>query len=199
MPLAKSDLRRIEPHELVAGRPLPGDLRDAQGNIILPAGRILQPPHLQDLEGPVITDLYAGPDWDGDTGRTCDSPAAVVDEIFHRFGEKTPTTNQRAQQRHAWSVPLTVVIEEGGKHGTIRREIEVTTADISRRGFAFYYRQYISLNTRVRAQFDSLPNRPRVAGVVRNCRLTRGTQHRIGVQFVQSGKLAATDGRRKPH
>ena len=71
--------------------------------------------------------------------------------------------------------------------------------DISRRGFAFYYRQYVPLDTRVRAQFDSLPNCPRVAGVVRNCRLTRGTQHRIGVQFVQSDESGATDGRRQPH
>jgi len=198
MPPAKLDLRRIGPDELVAGQPLPGDLRNAEGHIILPAGQILQPAHLQNLEARVTAELYAGPDWDGNMGCTFDSPTAVVDQVLHRFGEQGPTANRRAQQRHPWSVLLTVVIEEAGDDRSIPREIQVTTVDISRRGFAFYYRQYISLDTRVRAQFDSLPNRPRVAGVVRNCRLTGGARHRIGVQFIQPKELKAADGRRKP-
>ena len=192
MPVAKSDLRLISQEELALGEPLPGDLRDSDGYILLAAGSILQAKDLQELGSRANGELYVGPEWCGGDAKAVNSPDAVVDEIFERHGGRKPATEERSRVRYPWRVPLTVVLEEPQKHDVIAREIKVVTADISRRGFAFYYRQYIALGTYVQAQFDSLPDRPRLAAVVRNCRLIEGTRHRIGAQFIRPTKHKQT-------
>ncbi len=184
MPVAKSKLRLIRRDELVLGWALPGDLRDAEGRILLQAGEVVRPEHLE-KHGPCATEgLYVGPDWDAAQGASAGSPAEVVGNAFLRHGAKGATSDQRACQRHPWSVPLTLVLEEGTEHQRVPREIEVLTADLSLSGFAFYYAHYVAPETFVRVQFDSLPTCPRLVGVVRNCRLVEGTRHRIGVQFI---------------
>jgi hypothetical protein len=188
MPVAKSKLRLIRRDELLLGWALPGDLRDAEGRILLPAGEVVRPEHLE-RPGPYAGEgLYVGPDWDAPQGASAGSPAEVVRSVFLRHGAKEPNSDQRTYLRHAWSVPLTLVIEETAGCRRAPREIEVLTADLSLGGFAFYYRQYVARETSVRVQFDSLPTRPRLVGVVRNCRLLEGTRHRIGVQFIDPAK-----------
>ncbi len=198
MPFAKPNIRLIDSNELVLGEPLPGDLRDADGRILVVAGTNLSSAHLRKLGQRVITGLYAGPDWgDVQTGRTV-SASEVMDDLFRRSGQAKPSANQREHARHDWAVPLTLVIEERGEYGAVAREIEVTSVDISLGGFAFTFRQYIGAGTRVRAQFDMLPHQPRVDGVVRSCRLAEGHRHRIGVEFLTPKRLdAANDVKRR--
>jgi len=192
MPVTKTDLRRIGRDELVVGKTLRGDVRDAEGRILLSAGEVLQPHHVRVLADQLAAGVYAGPDWDASGEAAAESPGDVIEQVFRRHGSRQPTQDQRAHARHPWAVPLTLMIEEHGEYGVLAREIEVVTADISRAGFAFHFRQYIAQGTRVRVQFDSLPNNPRLQGVVRNCRLVGGTQHRVGVQFTGNDALAAT-------
>ena len=188
MPVARSDLQPIDQEELILGQALPGDLRDEEGRVILPAGQVLEPEHLQQLGTRLVTGLYAGPDWRDRADKTVSSPEAVTDPDFRAQRGQTPFTDKRAHERRSWSVPLTLRIQETGGRRVVPRAIRAVTVDLSRGGFAFCYRQYIAVGTLVQAQFDSLPNRPRLAGITRNCRLIRGTMHLIGVQFIEPSK-----------
>lgn len=198
MPVAKSNLRLIGRDELVLGQPLPGDLRDAEGCILLPAGEIVKSEHLEP-PGPCVGEgLYVGPDWDAAQRTSAGSHAEVVDEAFRRCGAEQSNADQRTHPRYTWIFPLTLVLEEGSDHQLAVREIEVLTADLSVGGFSFCYRQYVARDTSVRVQFDSLPTRPRLVAVVRNCRLLEGTRHRIGVQFTDPCKQKRNNRRVRP-
>ena len=94
------------------------------------------------------------------------------------------TAEDRRYERKSWAVVLTLQIQEGSGTYSTQREVEVTTHDISVSGFAFVYRQFLHKGTYVAARFDMLPNRPTLTGVVRNCTLLEGAQHRIGVEFL---------------
>ena len=50
-------------------------------------------------------------------------------------------------------------------------------------GFAFIFDAAVSSGSTIRAQFDSLPGKPQIAGIVRSCVHICGTQHRIGVEY----------------
>ena len=117
------------------------------------------------------------------------SPDEVVDQLCGGEGQQGSSRSNRAHPRKAWTVPLTLLLAEETGMGVAFREIQVTAVDISRGGFAFAFRHYIATATRVRAQFDQLPHRPRIEGEVRHCRLIRGQEHHVGVQFIRPNKL----------
>jgi hypothetical protein len=182
-------LRPIDGDWLVVGRQLEGNVLDAGGRILIPAGAKLTSAHLQQLGSKLVTGLYGGSDWGDTIGPPLVSPDEPVGELIRPQEPGQPTKRQRTHQRHKWDVPLTLFVHEGTGKRVICRKIRVIAVDLSRSGFAFIYGQYIAVNTHVQARFDRLPNKPRIEGVVRNCRLISGLGHRIGVQFVQTSEL----------
>ena len=76
---------------------------------------------------------------------------------------------------------MTLHIDDPRRGGT--RTIRAATSNISAGGFAFIFDTLISPGATVRAQFDSLPGKPQIAGLVRSCVHICGTQHRIGVEY----------------
>ncbi|MCC6580979.1 MAG: hypothetical protein IT440_11110 [Phycisphaeraceae bacterium] len=232
MPVHRHELKHLLRHELVLGQPLPGNVYDDAGRLLVPAGRVLKQGDLDLLS---MAMLHVGPDWAGPAPqgvtesaaispptdlasrsaasvsnkqaaanaappavpKTTAKPRDVVGELSrqHRNENGTPDKNKRAHARHGWQVVLTLTIEElsNGEHR--RRQIEATTFDIAVAGFGFIFNQFIHPGTIVYARFDSLPNKPWLRGVVRNCFKLGGFQHRVGVQFLevcneQAGKVA---------
>ena len=179
----------LDSDELLLGQPLPGHVCDKNGRVLIRSGQVLTQEHLQFLGTKLITGVYGSEGWgvaEDPWGASPATPASVMDELFRRHGGTETTANQRAHERQQWTVPLTVQLEERGQYGPTCRTIEVSTVDISRGGFAFVFRQYISPGTIVRVQFDSLRNRPRLEGKVRGCILIGGNQHRVGVKFTEA-------------
>jgi len=144
--------------------------------------------------------MYGGPEWRSGaearhnpadlprSSRTTPAPSAVavVDELLRRRDQGESSADQRRSPRHQWVVPLTLNLQESSTYGQIERTIHVTAVDISRSGFAFLYRQYVAPGAQVVARFDTLPSQPQVVGIVRNCCVLDGAQHRVGVQFIKA-------------
>lgn len=87
----------------------------------------------------------------------------------------------REAARFHYCVPMTLHIDDPKLAGT--RVIRAATSNVSNGGFAFIFDAAVSTGSTVRAQFDSLPGKPEIAGVVRSCVYICGTQHRIGVEY----------------
>jgi hypothetical protein len=87
----------------------------------------------------------------------------------------------REATRFHYCVPMTLHIDDPKRAGT--RVIRAATSNVSTGGFAFIFDAAVSPGSTVRAQFDSLPGKPEIAGVVRSCVYICGTQHRIGVEY----------------
>ena len=186
-------LRRISRHCLCTGLILPSDVRDFQGRVILRAGLIVDRNLLDSVKTHCGEAFYVGPDWpsngseDGDPDAT---PAEVMQSLsMQHEADPEDRPENRQHERHQWSVQLTLEIEELTAGGFRRRQLEVTTRNISKGGFAFVFGGYLHPDTKVSARFDTLPGKPRLTGVVRNCTLMSGRQHRIGVQFQGIGEL----------
>lgn len=90
-------------------------------------------------------------------------------------------SEHRQATRYHYCVPMTLHIDDPRKAGT--RVIRAASSNISTGGFAFIFDAAISPGSTVRAQFDSLPGKPQIAGLVRSCLHICGTQHRIGVEY----------------
>lgn len=116
-------------------------------------------------------------------------PAEVYEGLCDLYEQKPGVANRRRHERKPWAATLTVWVEDMVGTKADRRELEVTTHDISRGGIGFVYQQFLHPGTVIHVRFDSLPSRPVVTGVVANCIYVGGKQHRIGVQFVsKAGK-----------
>jgi len=100
-------------------------------------------------------------------------------------GAKRGKTKERRYERKAWTVALTLDLEEKSLRGVTHRQIEVATHNISVGGYSFIFHNFIHPGTVVSARFDGLPNNPTLRGIVRNCIAIGGTQHRVGVEFKQ--------------
>lgn len=116
------------------------------------------------------------------------TPTEVLEALEEEFGDEDENeeSERRGHQRFKWNVAMTLqVVEEHGDK-VIQREIEITTLDISTRGFGFEYHQFLYPETRVHVRFDSLANQPVLRGAVQNCIFVGGRTHRIGVRFETS-------------
>jgi hypothetical protein len=180
---AVEGLRPVDQTELTSGQVLPGDLCDRTGRVLLHAGETLSAEGLARVRG-VADGLYAGPNWPKPPGAP-DTPSP--EELMEALRSRRPGhggEKGRRHARHAWRVRLRLTIQEGsGEWG--RRQVEVTTLDISVSGFAFEFPQFINSGTVVYARFDTLPNRPAMKGVVRNCTHVSARMHRVGVEFIK--------------
>jgi len=178
-------LRRLDHSELELGKPLRGHVRNHRGQIVMLAGHVLAEADLATLEAKAPRGQFAGPDWTDDESAAASLPADVLEELRQQrkqLGEK----RARHDKRHTWSVRMTVELEEATDISRRRRKIVVTTHDLSTGGFAFTYRRYIHPGTQVRAMFDSLPGTPTMLGIVRHCNHLGGSEHRIGVEFLNA-------------
>ncbi len=114
------------------------------------------------------------------------TPETTAEEVLAALRERyrdAGGSDNRRHERYAWTVPLSLTIEETGDSGVDSREVVVTTHDISLGGFAFIARSYVHPGSVISARFDTLPGKPRLVGVVRNCIHLSGALHRVGVQF----------------
>ena len=180
-------LRRLDPEELVLGSVLPGHVRDQSGRILIRRGRRLSEEHLEQLQKRAVGAVYAGPDWE--TPEPPDPPTPVIsaDELTAILRRRNPPhddSRARRHRRHPWRVQLRLTIQECSQGVVERRDVVVATCDISAGGFAFVSQLYIHPGTLVYARVRSLPNRPVLKGVVRNCVHLEAREHRVGVEFV---------------
>lgn len=212
------ELRLLDERELEVEMTLPGAIRDRQGNVLIPAGQTLTEAQLISLRerGPVS--LFAGPDWKApvveekkeaaeEKGESDDEqivndldsdsppdPAELIAALqLRRDGKRSKRI--RREPRHPAKLTLTVTISEQSEEGCRERTLEVRTADLSARGFAFLHKHYVHPGTAVRTCIESLPAKPQLMGVVRNCTHLRGDQHRVGVEFT---KVIRESDRRLP-
>lgn len=192
------NLRRIEPEELPLGEPLRGALRDRVGHVLVPQGRIFTAATLTALRQRAQLGVYIGGDWfRSDAPSASPTPVApcldrppeelndpaVVAATLRALRGEHASLAPRRHRRHTWKVKLRLELEEITVGGRRKRALTVTSSDISVQGFSFHHRNFIHPGTLVRARVESLPDRPVLAGVVRNCVHLEGSRHRIGVEF----------------
>jgi hypothetical protein len=195
-------LRRIYRDELPVGTVLPGHLRDRQGRILLRAGKRIELEHLTLLDERVDFAIFAADDWPTATPPSKDDaadPSDVLEAL--RLRRSSPgKARPRRHRRRACTVPVRLLIEERTALGSRQREADVTTCDISVAGFAFIFHQYMHPGTAVRATFASLPDRPHLTAIVRNCTHPGGAPaprrsriHKTG----RTGRVAGDPGARR--
>lgn len=175
----------IAVRELDEAQVLPGHLRDRDGHILIPAGAVLNSEDLKMLAGRPI---FVGPDWLANRARMMASGTAVEDTSA-RPASSAAGEELRQQLRRVWNTTLDLELTE--QDGSRRRQVRVQTLNLSSGGFAFLHRQFIHPGTRVWAEFQALPGRPVIEGVVRSCDQLGGMQHRVGVQFIAAAGRAA--------
>lgn len=105
---------------------------------------------------------------------------AILLAIQKSSRSRNPAEHRQATRYH-YCVPMTLYIDDPRARGT--RIVRAASSNISSGGFAFIFDAALSPGSTVRAQFDSLPGKPQIAGLVRSCIHICGTQHRIGVEY----------------
>ncbi len=190
------ELRRADCALLKPGVILAGNLYDRSGRVLVRRGERLDGELLRRLAARQAQAVYIGPDWEtpatvsaatasdgrADVERPLSRPGEVVEELRrHARGER----RTRRHARHAWRVRLKVVICNQPDSGPSPRAVTVMTCDISLSGFSFLFNQYVHPGTRVYPCFETLPSRPVMKAVVRDCVHVEGRQHRVGVEFAE--------------
>lgn len=185
--VAPDGLRRIQLEELAVGAPLPGNLRDRRGQVLIPAGQVLGQDDIVLLKETVDLEVYAGDDWPQELQKMVGNPAvpAEVLKLLRLRRASRGHDNPRRHGRRACTIRLHMVIEERGPQGCRRREVEVTMCDISISGLAFIFPQYVHPGSVIHATFRGLPGKPRLVAVVRNCVYLSAREHRVGTEFVE--------------
>ena len=110
-------------------------------------------------------------------------PEAILRAIENLMRTRNAGADSRAAVRHHYCVPMTLHIDDPRSRST--RLIRAASSNISGGGFAFIFDAALTPGSTIRAQFDSLPGKPQIAGVVRSCVHICGTQHRVGVEYQQ--------------
>lgn len=126
-----------------------------------------------------------GTPFDGRLPSSTATPDEIYEALYLRHGREDPVRDERRQPRMPWQARLTLWVKDRRDSWDTPRVLTVITCDISRGGFSFLYDQFLHTETVACTQFDSLPGRPIVTGVVANCVHLGGRQHRVGVRFVE--------------
>lgn len=120
----------------------------------------------------------------------------VIEQLRKEIDKSNGHRDQRTAERKPWVTQLTLLIADPlGKS----RTVNVSSHDISTGGFSFIYKQFVHINTKVRAQFESLPGRPSLNGVVRSCIHVGGMHHRVGVQFATTNSIPKEKPKSSPN
>jgi hypothetical protein len=180
-------LRRLRRRELVRGAPLPGHVRDRSGRILIRKGQRLSDEHLEVIIEREAWDVYADAEWpppsySGQHDLWVPTPAELLQALKRRWQSRGEGGRVRRHARYEWRGQVKLILQATG--ASQRQEMAVTTCDLSSQGFSFICDRYVHPDTVVYPHFDSLPSRPVMKGVVRNCVHLEGRQHRVGVQFV---------------
>lgn len=189
----RKGLMPISLQELAEAQVLPGHLRDRDGRILIPAGAVL---NSDDLKVLAARPMYVGPDWLANRARTMAVGAAGIAGVSGKGDAASPPNAMgngeelRRQLRRVWNTMLDLELTE--QDGSRRRHVRVQTLNLSSGGFAFLHRQFIHPGTRVRAEFQALPGKPIIEGVVRACDQLGGMEHRVGVQFIANASRTLT-------
>ncbi len=193
-PGASLELRQLRRAELILGQRLPSHVYDRNGRILIRRGLILKPEHLALIDERDDWDVFTDPSWPDAAARSDESwapPDELMQMLKRRMRMRRDRGNFRRQPRYLCRVRVTVLLQEKWKSGIQWRELKVTTCDVGPGGFSFVCDRYVHLGTIVFPRFESLPNRPVMKGIVRNCTYVEGRDHRVGVQFLklQAGEL----------
>ncbi len=173
------------PIAYLLSHPLPGTIWDDAGTIVAKPGKKLTADEILGLiESPIII----GEDW---WVKTRKAPATTtITSTEHKAVPPSPYDELRSFQRTQWETTAIVrLLEEHDK-----RELEVTTSDLSQGGMAFYSRSYLHVGTKLAVTVNGEGNSYETRGRVVSCvyEPDSGGTHRIGVQFTRSA-LEADD------
>jgi hypothetical protein len=191
-----NDLRQLEPRELAVGRVTLADILDRHGRVVLEKGTRFGAEHAWIVKKYGFEGLFVGPDWppprcSDDVGALTIDPDELMQSLQRKAAARGGALRVRGQARHGWSQRITVVEVAKLAGAVIQRRIEVTTQDLSRSGFAFVAPHFVYEGTVLYASFGSLPGRPVMKAIVRNCQLGSGRDYRVGAEFVplESGEI----------
>jgi len=196
-------LRRLLRTELAVGQKLDEPILDIDGRVLFPTGRELTQADLDNVNrrGGYVREAVA-PDEPTESSEAEQQPAdgnlkqdkelkkkasTIMTELSkqHVKGD-TKGHERRKHARKNWQTVIKLILNEDTTSLTSQgREIEVTTQDISVGGFGFLYSRYLYPDTEVIAKFDCLPGKPMLRGVICDCHLIGGMQHRVGVRFTK--------------
>lgn len=181
-PTSARSLRPLATTFLQPGMILPASVLDETGRRVLPGGADVTAQARRLVERRCGAIFYVDHEWPEELSARADSSDAVIKTLASRHAPRGP--QQREHERHSWTVSLSLTLIERSTAGARERHLDVVTHDISRGGFSFVARCYVHPGTVVSARVEALPNRPVLRGVVRNCAHIRGSDHRVGVQFL---------------
>ncbi len=182
-------LRRLKGDDLIIGGVLRGHLRDRTGRILIRRGQRLSEDHVRLLAERETRGVYGGSDWppaeDSDGTRATASPEELMFALNRRFRSRQDTGRVRRYARHPWRMRLKITLQENCDGVVYRLELMVTTCDVSANGFSFICKRFVHPAVILYSRFDTLPNRPVVKGIVRNCVYLESRDHRVGVEFLE--------------
>ncbi len=176
-------LTLLDLSKLKIGQSLPGDVCDKDGNVVMPAGEVLNEEHFNKLRGFEEQGVFANLNWENPPQIASGLNQDMLAEARKQrriLGEK----RVRQRERHVLEIPITVAIKETIGLDEHWQSSNVVTCDLSTSGFAFAFTRYIHTGTKISMQFNSLAAKPTMFGIVRNCTLLDGGKHRVGVEFL---------------
>jgi hypothetical protein len=184
-------VRRLFPDELIVGMELPGPILDQNGQVLIPGDQRLTEEHLTLLEQRAQMAIYGGDAWPRpepappkpQTLNDGDELIAILKQRRRGRGSK----KLRGHKRHRVDLVVQLTVVEEAGLTSRQRTLEVKTSDFSASGFGFFCPHYLHAGTVIYADFKSLPGKPRLKAIIRNCvYLEERRQHRIGAEFVRA-------------
>ena len=189
-------LRRLLRDEVAVGQTIQSPVMDIDGRTLFPAGRKLSETDIQNIakRGGYVEDASSVDK--EPTEQVAEQPSAdepslkedaqqIMQDLSMQHGSsKGKGSERREHVRRNWQTVINIIVEQQGcslvSEGA---QMQVVTQDISSGGFGFVTNRYMYAGTRVLATFDALPNKPTLRGVICDCHLIGGMQHRVGIRF----------------
>lgn len=182
-------MRSLTTNTLSIGKPLKSHLRDRDGKVMVQAGTVLDRATVAVLPHTVFIDNGEG---------EIQTPSGAEGQGFLRSDRNRQAPNERRYERQPWTATITVTIDRQTLRGATQHALRVVAQDISRGGFSFIYRQFISPGSKVSIKLDMLPGEPVINGTVKSCVLIGGMEHRVGVAFDPVSKAEKPETRLLP-
>lgn len=178
------ELERMPRLELTINQPLPTDIFDEHGRLLLKRGTALEADAVADLRR---KRLYRRKRETG--GRAGDSaPNGKPSEDANAqpgddAGAASATAADRRQfPRQQWDAPLSLNVDD---HAGGEQQITVNARDVSAGGIGFVADRRIAPGTIIHVRFEDVPDAPLIRSVVRSCvQLPDEQGYRVGIEFV---------------
>lgn len=166
---------------LKAGASLPGDLLDADGEVVFAKATPIDDALLHAIDEKMSSDLRLGANWP-EAGKG--KPMSQTKAPSQGEDGKKSNEESRGARRYEWRQVITIELEELQNGQSRLRTLEIDTCDISTRGLGFLADGFIYPGTRMYLTFCTLPDRPRVTGEVQYCAYDGAGKHKVGVRFL---------------